>query len=75
LDAIVICCWHIFESFMNLVLPAGGTDGIEAPWICCLVGRVSAIDWVDEESRYTSNEITINWQAALVYLLAGFIDK
>ena len=30
-------------------------------------------DWVDEEEDYRVNEIAINWNAPLVYALAGFL--
>jgi len=51
-----------------------GADNIEAPWPGYLVGGGhTAIDWVDEEASYSRNEIAINWQAALVYALAGFV--
>lgn len=47
-------------------------DGIDAPWPGYLVGGGhSATDWVDEQEDYERNEIAINWQAALVYLLAA----
>ncbi|HZK02878.1 MAG TPA: glycoside hydrolase family 9 protein [Bacteroidaceae bacterium] len=50
-------------------------DGIEAPWPGYLVGGGhTATDWVDEEEDYARNEIAINWQAALVYLLASTLD-
>lgn len=34
-------------------------------------GLPPAKDYVDEQASYASNEIAINWQAALVFLLAG----
>ena len=49
-----------------------GADGIDAPWPGYLVGGGhSATDWVDEQEDYSRNEIAINWQAGLVYLLAA----
>lgn len=49
-----------------------GADGIEAPWPGYLVGGGhSATDWVDDQDDYSRNEIAINWQAGLVYLLAA----
>jgi len=52
-----------------------GADGIEAPWPGYLVGGgLSATNWNDIQDDYRTNEIAINWQAALVYALAGFID-
>lgn len=50
-------------------------DGVDAPWPGYLVGGgQTSTDWVDDEGSYTTNEIAINWQAALVYALAGFIE-
>ncbi|HDQ44453.1 MAG TPA: endoglucanase [bacterium] len=52
-----------------------GADGVEPPWPGYVVGGGhSATDWQDAESDYRTNEIAINWQAALVYLLAGFLS-
>lgn len=52
-----------------------GADNTEAPWPGYLVGGGhSATDWVDEQESYSHNEIAINWQAALVYALAGFVN-
>lgn len=53
-----------------------GADSIEEPWPGYLVGGGhTATDWVDEQESYSHNEIAINWQAALVYALAGLISK
>ena len=53
-----------------------GADSIEEPWPGYIVGGGhTATDWVDEEESYSHNEIAINWQAALVYALAGFIGE
>ncbi|MBN2806548.1 MAG: glycoside hydrolase family 9 protein [Prolixibacteraceae bacterium] len=50
-----------------------GADNIEAPWPGYIVGGgQTATNWVDEEASYSTNEIAINWQAALVYALAAF---
>lgn len=47
-------------------------DKIEPPWPGYLVGGGhSATDWVDKQADYSRNEIAINWQAGLVYALAG----
>jgi len=47
-------------------------DGIKAPWPGYLVGGGhTATDWVDKQEDYSRNEIAINWQAGLVYALAG----
>ena len=52
-----------------------GADDIEEPWPGYLVGGgESATEWHDVEEDYRTNEIAINWQAALVYSLAGFIS-
>ena len=49
-------------------------DGIEAPWPGYLVGGGhTATDWVDDQEDYSRNEIAINWQAGLVYLLAAVL--
>ncbi len=51
-----------------------GADNIEAPWPGYLVGGGhTATDWVDLQESYSHNEIAINWQAALVYAIAGFV--
>jgi endoglucanase len=49
-------------------------DGIAAPWPGYLVGgpNRSATNWHDDSEDFRTNEIAINWQAALVYALAGF---
>lgn len=53
-----------------------GSDDVEEPWPGYLVGGGhSATGWNDEQEDYATNEIAINWQAALVYALAGFIEN
>lgn len=53
-----------------------GADGIEAPWPGYVIGGGhSATGWNDAEEDYRTNEIAINWQAALVYALAGFVSS
>ena len=37
-------------------------------------GGHSAAGWQDIEPDARTNEIAVNWQAALVYALAGFTD-
>lgn len=51
-------------------------DDVEAPWPGYLVGgpHPQATDWKDEEADYRTNEIAINWNAALIYALAAFLD-
>ncbi len=62
------------EPPMNPHDRRSGADGIEAPWPGYIVGGGhSATDWVDVEESYSHNEVAINWQAALVYALAGFL--
>ena len=49
-------------------------DSLAAPWPGYLIGGGhSAVDWKDEEESYATNEVAINWQAALIYALAGFL--
>ena len=52
-----------------------GADDVKAPWPGYVVGGGhSATGWVDEQESFATNEIAINWQGALIYALAGFID-
>ncbi|RYI12708.1 MAG: glycosyl hydrolase family 5, partial [Acetobacteraceae bacterium] len=54
-------------------------DGIDQPWPGLLVGGPNADNgktpparqWVDEAGSYRTNENAINWNAALVFALAG----
>ncbi len=50
-----------------------GADNIVPPWPGYLVGgpNPGAADWHDEQADFRTNEIAINWQAALVYALAA----
>jgi endoglucanase len=52
-----------------------GQPGAPA-WPGYLVGGgwPHATDWVDVAENYRVNEIAINWNAPLIYALAGFID-
>ena len=53
-----------------------GSDNEIQPWPGYLVGGGhTAIGWKDNQEDYSTNEIAINWQAALVFSLAGFIGK
>ncbi|MCW5942670.1 MAG: glycoside hydrolase family 9 protein [Fimbriimonadaceae bacterium] len=52
-------------------------DGVDAPWPGLLVGGPNANrrtppgkPWVDDQSNFTQNENAINWNAALVFVLA-----
>jgi Glycosyl hydrolase family 9./N-terminal ig-like domain of cellulase. len=50
----------------------------DAPtWPGYLVGGgwPKATDWKDEAARYQVNEIAINWNAGLIYALAGFVGE
>lgn len=50
-----------------------GADKIKEPWPGYIVGGGhAATDWKDVTEDPRTNEIAINWQAALVYALAGF---
>jgi endoglucanase len=52
-----------------------GSDQAEQPWPGYLVGGgQSATGWNDVQEDYTTNEIAINWQGALVFALGGFIS-
>jgi len=52
-------------------------DNVVDPWPGYLVGgpHPRATDWHDEQGDYRSNEIAINWNAALVYALAAFLPN
>lgn len=51
------------------------SDSIVAPWPGYLVGGGhTATNWIDQEASYATNEIAINWNAALVYALAMVIE-
>jgi endoglucanase len=47
------------------------------PWPGYLVGgpHPRATNWRDEQGDYRTNEIAINWNAALVYALAAFLQN
>ena len=51
-------------------------DDVKPPWPGYLVGgpHPRAADWKDEEGDYRTNEIAINWNGALIYALAIFLD-
>jgi endoglucanase len=54
---------------------AGGGNVLN-PWPGYLVGgpHPKAGDWHDEQGDYRTNEIAINWNSALVYALAAFLE-
>ncbi|MEM8680781.1 MAG: glycoside hydrolase family 9 protein [Planctomycetota bacterium] len=53
-----------------------GGDDVAAPWPGYLVGGPwpKATDWYDVEEDYRTNEVAINWNGALIYALAGFVE-
>lgn len=53
-----------------------GGDHVSEPWPGYLVGgpNPGATNWKDEEEDYRTNEIAINWNGALIYALAGFLE-
>lgn len=52
-----------------------GSDNETNPWPGYIVGGGhTATGWNDIQDDYRTNEIAINWQAALVYALAGFVN-
>jgi endoglucanase len=59
-----------------------GSDSIDAPWPGLLAGgpnrnhqdpvlRALRVDYVDDQGSYSGNEVAINWNAPLVFILAG----
>ena len=54
---------------------SGGGNVVD-PWPGYLVGgpHPKAGDWHDEQGDYRTNEIAINWNAALVYALSAFLE-
>jgi endoglucanase len=53
-----------------------GADDLVDPWPGYLVGGPwpRATDWQDVQEDFRVNEIAINWNAALIYALAAFLD-
>ncbi len=58
-----------------------GGDSVADPWPGYLVGGGwsdtagrGAVSWVDIQDSYQTNEIAVNWNAALIYALAGFVE-
>lgn len=50
-----------------------GGDDVVLPYPGLLVGGADLEgNWSDEQNSYSTNEVAINWNAALVYALAGF---
>jgi endoglucanase len=54
-----------------------GADEIDEPWPGYLVGgpHPRATDWQDDEGDFRTNEIAINWNGALIYALAAYLDE
>ncbi|HYY97404.1 MAG TPA: glycoside hydrolase family 9 protein, partial [Pyrinomonadaceae bacterium] len=55
--------------------PSMRPDNTEGTWPGYLVGGgwPRATDWVDASENYRVNEVAINWNAPLIYALAGFL--
>ena len=65
-----------YHPAMNPHDRRSGSDNEVNPWPGYLVGGGhSATGWNDKQEDFSTNEIAINWQGALVYALAGFIAK
>jgi endoglucanase len=54
-----------------------GSDDVDPPWPGYLVGGPwpTATDWHDDWTDYRTNEIAINWNSALIYALAAFVER
>ena len=53
-----------------------GINGFADPWPGYLVGGgwPTARDWHDDQEDFRTNEIAINWNGALIYALADFVE-
>jgi endoglucanase len=53
-----------------------GAQNLPEPWPGYLVGgsNPGATNWQDVQANFRVNEIAINWNSALIYALAGFIN-
>lgn len=53
-----------------------GADKTDMPWPGYMVGgpAESATDYKDDQQDCRTNEIAVNWNAALIYALAGFLN-
>jgi len=71
-----------YNAFQHPHHRPSAADGILAPWPGLMSGGPNAANyaiprqapmrmWVDQEWAYTMNEVAINWNAPLVFLLAG----
>jgi len=65
-----------FHPPMNPHDRRSGADNIVDPWPGYLVGGPNprAKDWHDIQADYRTNEIAINWNSALIYALAAFVE-
>lgn len=57
-------------------------DGVNPPWPGLLVGGPSqggesepATRWMDDSNDYESNEVAINWNAAMIYAVAALLPE
>jgi endoglucanase len=53
-----------------------GGDKVAAPWPGYVIGgsNPGATSWRDDQNDFRTNEIAINWQGALIYAVAAFIQ-
>ncbi len=52
-----------------------GADAVRRPYPGMLVGGgTTAVNWVDTQGSFNTNEVAINWNGALIYALAGFVS-
>jgi endoglucanase len=53
-----------------------GGDKVDAPWPGYLIGgpHPQPANWNDSQDDYRTNEIAINWNGALIYALAMFVE-
>ena len=58
-------------------LVGGSSGGRGDPWQTANLanGLPAAQYWSDVEDSYSSNEVAINWQGALIYAMAGFVKN
>lgn len=66
-----------FRPPMNAHDRRSGADAVRDPWPGYLVGgpHPRAVNWKDDQNDYRTNEIAINWNAALIYALAAFVEE
>lgn len=61
---------------MTGMLVGGANSNLEDPYAQnVLAGKPAAKCYVDNAQSYSCNEITVYWNAPLIYLLAGLIDN